>query len=186
MKKCNFLFLLLLLSPRLFGQSGIGLKFFGLTIHPKGDKNAFLMPRKFDARGVFVLNIGGMASYEHFVHQDRVSIKTIQALYSDCAAKLGGFSHIGLRARIFKTEKHSLYTGMGPTLIFRRNWSSLSEYMNPGRFKGNEANKFQHLFLWYGGEFEYAYVLNKHIDLCATFVPGYPDLLSLSFGIKFK
>jgi hypothetical protein len=186
MKRGNLLFFLLLFSRPLWGQNSLGLKFFGLTVHPRGDKNAFLMPRKFDPEGVFVLNIGGMTSYEHFIHKDIFSIKGIQALYSDCAAKPGGFSHVGIRGKIFKSSKHSLYGGIGPTLIFRRNWSDLTGYLNSNRFKGKETNKYQHFFLWYGAELEYAYVLNKHIDLSVTFIPGYPDLLSLSLGIKHK
>src|SRR4051812_12410460 len=87
-------------------QDNIGLKFFGLSVHPKGDENAFLMPRRLDERGVCVINLGGMVSAEKFIFRDEISVKAIQGLYSDCAARLGGFTHFGLRGKIFKTEKH--------------------------------------------------------------------------------
>src|SRR5688572_8038938 len=95
-------------------QGNIGLTFYGFRIHPTGDENAPLMPLRLDDNGVLVINLGGMLSYEKFVYADGVSVKAVQGIYSDCAAQLGGFSHIGLRARIFKTGKHSLYGGIGP------------------------------------------------------------------------
>lgn len=186
--KSRILFLLLFaLTSNSIGQNNFGVKYFGLTLHPKGEKvNAFLMPNKLDKNAYFVLNFGARISYEHFFYKDVFSVKIIQALYSDCAARLGGFSHIGLRGRIFKINKHSLSGGIGPTLVFRKNWLELEGYINPNRFKGDYNNKWQHLFLWYGGEFEYKYQLNEKFDFAASFVPGYPDLMSLSFGINFR
>ncbi len=169
------------------GQDNIGVKYFGLSIHPKGEKiNAHLMPRKLDKNGFLVLNVGGVISYEKFVLSDILSVKTAVALYSDCAAQMGGFGHIGLRAKILKKGKHSLYGGIGPTLVLRDNWQKLDGYVDPKRFKGSMNNKWQYLFLWYGGEFEYKFSLNEHIDLSTSFVPGYPDLMSLSLGISYN
>jgi len=170
-----------------FSQNNVGLKFFGLSIHPKGEQlNAFLMPRKLDQNGYFVVNLGGMLSYEYFLYKDILSVKVVQALYSDCAARLGGISHIGLRGRIFKYKRHSLYGGIGPTVAFRRNWLEMKGYTNLNRFVGDSNAYWQYLFLWYGGEFEYSYCINSTFDFSTTFVPGYPDLMSLSFGLKYK
>lgn len=176
---------LLLCASTVVAQSAIGLKFFGLSIHPNGDPNAFLMPRKLDAGGVLVVNLGGMASYEKYIGKD-FSVKAVQALYADCASRAGGFTHLGLRARIFTTGRHSLSGGLGPTLVFRRNWQDLKGYINPGYFKGGPDETWQYKFLWYGGEFEYALAVNDKLDLSTTFVPGYPKLMSLSFGIRVK
>ena len=167
-------------------QDNIGLKFFGLSMHPKGDENAFLMPMRLDEKGVWVVNLGGMISTEKFIYQDEISLKAIQGLYSDCAARLGGFTHLGLRGQIFKTEKHSLYGGIGPTLVYRRNWYDLPGYLDPDYFEGKPTDTWQYKFLWYGGEFEYAYVFSEKLDLTATFIPGFPKLVSLSFGVKYK
>lgn len=186
MKTRLLLFPLLFLMVMAKAQDNIGIKFFGLSIHPKGDKNAFLMPRKLDSKSILVVNLGAVLSYEKFIYSDKLSTKVVQALYSDCAARTGGFSHIGLRAILFKTRKHSLYGGMGPTLIFRRNWLELEGYQNPDYFKGDVNNKWQYKFLWYGGELEYAYMVTDKIDITTTFIPGYPKLMSLSIGIKYK
>ena len=167
-------------------QDNVGLKFFGLSIHPGGDENAFLMPRRLDSNGVLVLNLGSMLSAEKFIYQDRVSVKAVQGIYSDCAAQLGGFSHIGIRAIIFRAGKHSVFGGIGPTLVYRKNWHELPGYLDPDYFDGQPADTWQYKFLWYGGEFEYAYVLSEKLDLTSTFIPGFPKLLSLSFGLKYK
>ncbi|RYM34687.1 hypothetical protein ERX46_04750 [Brumimicrobium glaciale] len=181
-------FILLLLFPiHSIAQDNIGIKFFGLSLHPKGEhENAFLMPNKLDENGYFVMNFGTEIMYEKFIYKDILSIKVIQAIYSDCAARLGGFSHIGLRAKIFKIGKHTLNGGIGPTLVFRRNWLDLEGYVNPNRFKGGPENTFQYLFLWYGGEFEYKYQMNEKLDFAISFVPGYPDLMSLAFGVNLR
>lgn len=169
-----------------WAQDNVGLKFFGISIHPGGDENAFLMPRRFDDNGVLVLNLGGMASAEKFIYADGVSVKVVQGIYSDCAAQLGGFSHMGIRAKIFKTKKHSLFGGIGPTLVYRKNWYELPGYLDPNYFEGKPTDTWQYKFLWYGGEFEYAYVLSERLDLTSTFIPGFPKLISFSFGLKYK
>jgi len=180
-------FVLILLTLHLSAQNNVGLKYFGLSVHPKGEKdNAFLMPNKMDKEAHLVLNMGGVISYEHFIYKDILSLKIAQALYADCAARLGGFSHIGLRGRIVKKGRHLLAGGIGPTMVFRRNWLELEGYKNQNRFKGTEDDRWQYLFLWYGGEFEYKYSLSRKLDFSASFVPGYPDLMSLSLGINCK
>ncbi len=167
-------------------QDNVGLKLFGLSIHPGGDENAPLMPRRLDDRGILVINLGVMLSAEKFIYRDRVSVKAVQGIYSDCAARPGGFSHIGIRAIIFKTEKHSVFGGIGPTLVYRKNWYELPGYIDPEYFDGKPTDVWQYKFLWYGGEFEYAYLLSEKLDLTATFIPGFPKLISLSFGVKYK
>jgi len=182
-----FSIIFMLISCSLSAQNNIGIKYFGLSIHPKGEKeNASLMPNKLDNDGYLVLNIGGELMYEHFIFEDIISIKVIQALYADCAARLGGFSHIGLRGKMIKKGKHSLYGGIGPTFVYRRNWLEMPDYINQNRFKGELGDRFQYLFLWYGGELEYKYKLNLNWDFAVSFVPGYPDLISLAFGLNYK
>lgn len=132
------------------------------------------------------MNFGAVLSYEKALFEDLIYIKAAQALYADCAARMGGFTHIGFRAKIFKNGNHSLYGGIGPTLVFRRNWLELDGYVNPNRFKGGADNKWQYMFLWYGGEFEYKHSFSNRLDFTTSFVPGYPDLMSLSAGINWK
>jgi hypothetical protein len=165
----------------------IGVKFFGLSIHPTGALNTQYMPLKFDKRGTFVLNLGVEICVEYFFYKDIVSVKFIQALYADCCQKFGGFTHLGLRGRIFKFGQHSLYGGIGPTFIYRKNWYALEGYDDSfSFFHGKPEDIWQYRFLWYGGEFEYDYEINNHFSLSTSFVPGFPDLANLSFGTRYK
>ena len=187
MKILYLIFFTVIATFPLLAQNNIGLKYFGLSIHPNGEiDNAFLMPNKLDKNGYLVINIGGEITYEYFIYQDIVSIKVIQALYADCAVRLGGFSHLGIRGRIFKFGKHSLSGGIGPTLVYRRNWLEFEGYINQNRFSGDLDHKFQSLFLWYGGEFEYKYDFSQNFGFTVSFVPGYPDLMSLSLGVNYN
>lgn len=184
-KLCLSLFLILFCYP-CCAQHKIGIKYFGISIHPKGEhENAVLMPNKFDKNGYVVANIGLQLTYAHFIYKDKYALKFAQSLYADCATRLGGFTHLGLRARIFKIKKHLLRGGLGPTLVYRRNWLELDKYVNKNRFKGEKGQKWQYLFLWYGGEFEYIYQLNEGFEFSLSFVPGYPDLMNLSFGLNY-
>ncbi len=181
------LFVFLLSCQVLMAQDNIGIKFFGLSIHPKGERqNALLMPNKLDKNGYLVMNFGAELMVEKFVFRDIISVKEVQALYADCAQRLGGFSHIGVRGRILKIGRHSLSGGIGPTFVFRRNWLELPGYVNPDRFKGGMGEKYQYLFLWYGGEFEYKYAISERVEATCSFVPGYPDLMSLALGVSVK
>ncbi len=171
----------------IYPQDNIGIKFFGLSIHPKGEKaNAKLMPNKLDKNAYLVMNLGGELIYEKFIYKDFLSLKLVQALYADCAERLGGFSHIGLRAKIFKIDRHSLFGGIGPTFVYRRNWLELDGYVNPHFFLGDANDKWQYIFLWYGGEFEYKYTFSERLDFAVSFVPGYPHLMSLAIGVNYK
>lgn len=168
-------------------QDNVGIKFFGLSFHPKGERdNAHLMPNKLDKNAYFVMNLGVELMYEKFIFEDIFSVKVIKANYLDCAVQFAGFAHIGVRGKIFKKGKHQLYGGIGPTFIYRKNWIQLPDYQNPNFFKGTKEDAFQYLFLWYGGEFEYKYQLTNRVDLALSFVPGYPDLMSLAVGLNYR
>jgi hypothetical protein len=187
-KMCVFLFVFLFNIPIAYANNlFVGVKFFGLSIHPKGTYNSQHMPLRFDRNGIFVLNTGISINIEYFVYRDIISVKFIQGLYADCVRKFGGFTHLGIRARIFEIERHSLYGGVGPTFIYRQNWHSLENYDGSFEFfRGNPEDTWQYRFLWYGGEFEYNYVLNDNFSLSTSFVPGFPDLLNLSFGLRAR
>jgi hypothetical protein len=134
-----------------------------------------------------VLNTGISLNIEYFIYKDIVSIKFVQGLYADCVQKFAGFTHLGLRGRIFKYEKHSLYGGIGPTFIYRKNWYSLEEYDDSfSFFKGTPEDIFQYRFLWYGGEFEYNYEIKSNMFISTSFTPGFPDLANLSIGFRAK
>ncbi|MFC2151246.1 hypothetical protein ACFLSE_01850 [Bacteroidota bacterium] len=187
MKKSILFVLLINFSLFGFSQDNFTAKFFGFSFHPEGDVNADNMPTKIDRNGVVVVNLGMYFGYESFFYKDKLSVKTVTAFYSDCGGLFSGLVHVGFRGVILQTQRFSINGGIGPTFIYRRSWySKFDDYINSGFYRGNETDFWQYKFLWYGGELEFNYKLNKSLDLSATFIPGYPKLLELSFGVRYR
>ena len=168
-------------------RHSIGLKFMGLSFHPlSGKPNAELMPNRLDEQAYFVWDLGALLTYEYFIVPDILSVKFIQGLYADCAAQFAGVTSIGLRARIFQIGRHSLFGGIGPTLIYRHNWFRIPNYVDTKYYKGTPTDKWQYKFLWYGGELEYKFAISSKLDFATIFVPGYPDLMAFAVGLNYK
>lgn len=163
-------------------QHSVALKFIGLSIHPKESPHPHLYPHRLDARGHAVIDLGAMLSYGYDIGDAGFRLEVAQAFYADCAAQPAGFSHIGFRARLFRWGRHSVAGGIGPTLIYRRDWSRLAGYVDTGYYR--RGDRWQYKFLWYGGEFEYTYVLNDKGEAALTFIPGYPEVLTLAVGYR--
>jgi len=187
MKKVVVVILFVMCAWLGYSQDNFTAKFFGFSFHPDGDVNADNMPTKVDRNGVLVINIGMYFGYENFFYKDKLSYKVVTAFYSDCGGLFSGLVHVGFRGVIFQKERFSINGGLGPTFIYRRSWySKFDDYVNSGFYDGNETDFWQYKFLWYGGELEFNYKLNKSLDLSATFIPGYPKLLALSFGVRYR
>jgi len=181
---CVFILIIPLIG---YSQDNFSAKFFGFSFHPDGDVNANNMPTKVDRNGVLVVNLGMYFGYENFVYKDKLSVKTAIAFYSDCGGLFSGLIHVGFRGLILEYEKFSINGGLGPTFIYRRSWySKFDDYVNSGFYSGNETDFWQYKFLWYGGELEFNYKLNNSLDFSTTFIPGYPKLLELSFGVRYR
>ncbi|MCX7954281.1 MAG: hypothetical protein N3A01_03715 [Bacteroidales bacterium] len=184
-EKIIFSLLLILNLFIVYPHDNIGIKIFGFTIHPLGEeRNAHLMPLKLDKNAYFVINLGALVHYEKKLHKDIFTLKLVQALYSDCAARLGGFSHIGFRGRICKINNFSIWAGCGPTLVFRRNWMKLEGYYNPNFFKGDVDDMWQYKFILYAGEIELKYKINKVYEFVFTIIPGFPHIINFSAGMN--
>lgn len=169
------------------GTFSVGLKYFGLSIHPTGAVNAHLMPLKLDKRGVFVFNLGASVNAEYFVWRDIISVKAVQGFYSDCIGQFAGFSHIGIRLRIFKIGGFSLNGGIGPTFIYRKNWYKVPGYDDSfSFFRGTKNDKWQWRFLWYGGEFEFNQLITRNLEFSFSVIPGGLDLINFSFGVRYN
>jgi hypothetical protein len=171
-----------------YAQVNVSLRYFGLTIHPFGDKQANLQPYKLDPESHFVLNFGGFAGIEKFVWQDIISIKVLQAFFTDCSAGKAGFTHLGVRGVLFENEKHRLLFGLGPTLLYREDWNRFPEYEDSGffyRFHSRRFGDIQYYMFWYGAEFEYDIKVGERTDLNFGFTPGAPMALTFSAGVKY-
>ena len=164
-------------------QHNFGIKYFGLSMHPRGDEQSHLMPYRLDDRGVLVVNFGGIASYQKYVYTNLLSFKLAQGIYTDSGGLISGHTHLGFRFRFIERGRHSAMFGFGPTMVYRRSWKVKEGYESTGLFK--EKGNVQYLFVWYGGEIEYNYLLSDKLDLSINFLPGYPLVMSFGVGLRY-
>jgi hypothetical protein len=163
-------------------KNAFTVKYFGLSMHLRQTPTPELFKNRLDRKGIAVLNFGGIVGYDRFVVRDVISVRVEQGLYADCASSMAGFTHLGWRGQIFRTGRHSLNGGFGPTLVYRRDWNRLPGYEDDGYF--DRSGDWQYKFYWYGGEFEYNYQLRGHYDLSLNLVPGIPELVSFGAGFR--
>lgn len=185
----KFVIILFWLIPMVVSaQSTLTVKYFGLTIHPFGDRSAALMPYKLDDRGVFVSNFGGFIGYEKYIYEDFISAKIIQGVFTDCSGGLAGVTHFGLRGILIDRKKHRLSFGAGPTFLYRDSWSRFGESYKPSGFfneyHSSHIGDIQWKFFYIGFEFEYDYLINPKNDLSISFTPGVPMACIFSVGVK--
>lgn len=187
-RKITAAILLVLSVAAVKAQSTFTLKYFGLTVHPFGDRTAELQPYKLDKEAHFVLNFGGYAGYERFVYKDLVSAKVIQGVFTDCSGGWASVTHIGVRALLFENDKHRLYFGIGPTLLVRHSWTRFGDNYQPSGYFNRADDTFlgdvQWKFIPYGCEFEYDYRWTERDHLSIGFTPGVPLACTFSIGWK--
>ena len=163
-------------------KNAFTVKLFGLSVHLKESPYPEMFPNRLDDKGYVTFNYGAIVGYERFVVRDVISVRVEQGLYADCAAELAGFTHIGWRGLIFRKNRHSLNAGFGPTLVYRKDWNNIEDYVDDGYF--NRKGDWQYKFYWYAGEFEYNYRLKGSTDLSVNLVPGIPELVSFGVGLR--
>jgi hypothetical protein len=166
----------------------IGVKYFGINIHPVGDINAKLMPIKLGDNGFLVPSFGAMVSFETYFWKDLLGVELAAANYTDCAMQYAGFAHLGFRIKFLSKGKHEINGGIGPTFIFRQNWYKVDGYDDTRNFYrvDKTTDDIQWRFIVYGGEFEYDYSLTDKVDFSVTFVPGIPILMTFAFGVRIR
>ncbi|MER2998025.1 hypothetical protein [Pontibacter populi] len=157
-------------------------KLFGISVHLKESPHPEIFPNRLDDKGYITFNYGAIVGYDRFIVGNKHAIRVEQGLYADCAASLAGFTHIGWRALIFQKNRHSLNGGIGPTLVYRKDWNRLEGYQDDGYF--NRRGEWQYKFYWYAGELEYNYKLSEQTDFSVNLVPGLPELISFGVGVR--
>jgi hypothetical protein len=179
--------LVLLTMPCYFGQSTFTLKYFGLTVHPFGDPTAELQPYKLDRNAVLVANFGLFVGYEKFIYKDLISLKVLQAGFSDCSAGAAGFTHLGVRVVALDRGKHYGCIGFGPVFLYRNSWTRFGEeYESSGYFNETDTRwgRMQYKLIPYGLDLEYDYALNEQNSLSFSMTPGIPMAIIFAVGWK--
>jgi len=180
---------LALLPFALRGQETVTLKYFGMTIHPFGDRTAKLQPYKLDDKARFVLNFGGFAGYERYIHKELFAVKIIQGVFTDCAGGLSGVTHVGLRVLLIEHKKHRLMCGIGPAFMYRDSWRRFGDQYEPSGFFNDYHSRALGDIQWKlfpaGFEFEYDAQLCEKLDLSVSFTPGLPLACTFAVGVKY-
>lgn len=171
-----------------FGQETLTVKYFGLTVHPFGDRTAELQPYKLDKNARFVVNTGVFVGFEKYIYEDLFSLKIIQGVLTDCSNGLAIVTHFGPRIALMKTEKHRVYFGIGPTLLVRDSWRRFGDAYEPsGYFNETYSKTFGDLqwkFIPYAFEIEYDYAFNNHNQFTFSCTPAFPLAGLFSIGWK--
>ncbi len=181
MKRLILIFLIAFYASFGWSQVMIGVKLIGLSFHLKKNPHPYLYKLKMDGRGYSVINTGVVFCIEYFVYQNIISVKYAQGFFYDCARQPAGFIHFGPRIHGY-WQNHQANIGNGPTLFYRKDWSSLHGYINEGLFK--EKNGYQYRFFWYAGEVEYNYCFHQNHAFSTTFIPGPPEFFTVAPGWK--
>ncbi len=177
-----------LLSLTSIGQETFTLKYFGMTIHPFGDRTANLQPYKLDKNARFVANFGGFVGYEKFVFKELISVKFIQGVFTDCSAGWQSVTHLGVRGLMYENSKYRAYLAVGPTFIVRESWTRFGEeYNSSGYFKVKTTDRLgviQQKLVWYGMEMELDRIIDENNSVSLSFTPGIPMAVVFSIGWK--
>lgn len=171
-------------TTAMLSQDNVGFNFLFMTWHPGGNNMAFLQPNKLDSKAILVLNWGGVVHYERFIYRQRFSIKIAQGAYSDCANLFAGHTHVAFRINFFNGKKHALRFGFGPTFIYRQSWERFPGYKQENHYLKTHGN-WQTAFIWYAGEIEYDYNINKAWSVNFHVIPGVPDFFNFGFGFRY-
>ena len=177
-----------LITCSCYSQTTFTLKYFGVTVHPTGDRTAALQPYKLDKNAHVVANFGAFVGMEKFVYKKYISVKVIQGLFTDCSAGWCSVTHIGGRMLCYEKPKHRIYLGLGPAFMFRDSWTRFGDaYESSGFFNVSDTRTFgtiQYKFLPASLELEYDWVVTPKNQLSVSFTPGIPLACILSVGWK--
>jgi hypothetical protein len=182
--------LALLLSLTAKGQFSLGISVSGIGFHPVVDGNEVFYKWKIDRKGKWVA-YSAITVFASYRLSDKLGIKAMQSLvFHDCAGKFTGISHIGIDFHDdfinWTNPVHQFSFSAGPLWYYRRNWTELPGYQNnPSFARLSQSGKWEHKFVWHGGQIEYSRHLSPRQALTVNFLPGYPYLYTFGTGVKF-
>jgi hypothetical protein len=173
----------LFFAAPLQAQWFVGVKFMGLTFHPRKNPNSTHYDLSIGKKKRLVLNTGFAITAEYMFYPN-VSVKLDQALFRDCAGKMAGMAMFNLRYTVSLGKLGTGSGGLGPFFFYRRDWNSFGDYVDEGFFRHSRSGKWQTKFVWYGGELEHDLPLGNGLDLSTNFFPGFPVVYALAPGVR--
>ena len=189
-KNIYILFLAFFVSQMVYSQFSVGISLSGIGYHQGNTKTEYFK-WKLSKNG----KLAGFASisfYLSYQFNDYIGIKAFQSLiFKDCIGHFSGITHIGIDFHDdiigWKNPKSQFSATFGPFWYYRKNWLKEERYIHvKGFLKLSENKKWEHKFVWYGGQIDYSYFYNSHNALTLNFLPAYPYLYTFGIGTKFK
>ncbi|MBN2668233.1 MAG: hypothetical protein JXR60_03305 [Bacteroidales bacterium] len=184
MLKLFLTYSLIIISLASFSQSAMSLNVRTFGIHPFGiDQDPAMFENKLTEDGSWIFEPGYELNYQKFLYLTTISFELKQGLFSDAAAKLGGYFGLGFRMKFFHLNRHSFSISLSPVYSFRENWKNIIQYEEKGDYKDN--GMYQYRFLL-SSSLTYNVYIGKRHDLAFTLhYNDYLSTLSLSLGYRF-
>jgi len=187
----KLLIISIFISFQSVAQFTFGVKISGLALHPQKELNEKNYRWKLDEKGHLVafLGVTFTAAYQF---NNYLGIKFVQTFMPfDCAGKFSSVTHLGMNLtdRIvgLKNDVHRGSVSIGPLLYLRKGWTEIVGYKSDLDFITPSKNKkWEHKFVWYGGQIQYDYYFNTDRALSFNFFPGYPYIYSFGVGETFR
>lgn len=165
-------------------QFFLGVKFMGLSFHPGKNVNGKFFQHAAGKKNRLALNFGVAITAEYKFNR-YISVKLDQAAFRDCGGKFAGMTMLNLRYTQQLGVLGEGSVGFGPFFFYRHTWKTFDGYVDEGYFDNTKNEKWQTKFVWYGGELEHDYPINKTMDLSTNILPGIPVVYALSSGVRF-
>ena len=166
-------------SPRHFSA-----QLLGLTIHPGGGSMPQNYPWKLDAQATFVLTPGAALNYD-WAWKKHIFWRAAAGFYADCAILPAGYLHIGFRWEALRFGRHTFNGGLGPALLFRKDWHRFSAYRGDNIYGDRVYQNWQYRLTPIIGEVEYLYKINEHLQFQYSVLPAYPAVIVSRIGIRW-
>ena len=165
--------------PRYFS-----VQWLGWTFHPSGGSMPQNYPWKLDPKAAFIINPGVALSYD-VQWKKRIFWRAAAGYYGDCALLPAGYLHIGLRWEALRFGRHSFNGGLGPALLFRRDWHRFAAYRGDPVFNNRVWNDWQYRVTPIIGEVEYLFQINDRWQFQYSVVPAYPAVITSKIGVRW-
>lgn len=161
-----------------------------LTIHVSNNtiQNGEVYKRKLTSDGRIIITPGVEVYYERDLGSDFLQMDGIRFTvggYFDSIDHKSGYVAIMTRWEIPFGGRSEINLGLGPALIFRETWNTVSWYRDDGKY--NESIQFlpgyQYRFIL-GGDLGVHYEFTPRYKGIWSVVPGVPYVITQSLGVQ--
>lgn len=176
--------LILIMSGSYTAQTVINFKLGYIGLHPGKNPNSGLYENRISTDGKVVVEPSIWLGLEHFLREDFVSLQYYQGFLTDAAARSAGFTHLGLKVKLYQIYRSTIYAEIGTALSYRENWNTLAGYVEEKNYTG--SGRWQTKWMYLSGGLSYYFYLTKRHDLSLTAWYGhYDQTITFMLGYRF-